>query len=186
MPPYMLAGICRNNFSDWGPGKRDNYKLIYKKKILYYNIVYSTFISKFTEPINMSTYYTGWGDQSYNYSASWTTCCRPAAAAIVGLWGARLAVLAMELVGISINIKCFVGESQAMPHANLAALCPSITAEWNWLAAEYVYCTYKTCPSFRCRRLVIAKKKRTLHRIDEQLTSQHTPTSTFLGCNKFQ
>jgi hypothetical protein len=35
---------------------------------------------------------------------------------------------------------------QVIPFANLVALHPSIAAEWNWLAAEYIS---KACHSFR-------------------------------------
>jgi hypothetical protein len=52
------------------------------------------------------------------------------------------------LGGLQVNVL-------ATPHANLDALHPSIAAEWDWLAAEYIR---RTCRSFRCRRYAVAKK----------------------------
>jgi hypothetical protein len=40
-------------------------------------------------------------------------------------------------------------KSQARPHADLPALCPSVAAEWDQLAAVQIR---KTCRSFRCCR----------------------------------
>jgi hypothetical protein len=46
-------------------------------------------------------------------------------------------------------------KGQAMPHANFATLCPSVAAEWDWLAAVQIRKTYR---SFRRRRYAVAKK----------------------------
>jgi hypothetical protein len=46
-------------------------------------------------------------------------------------------------------------KGQATPHANFAALRPSVAAERDWLAAVQIR---KTCRSFRRRRYAVAEK----------------------------
>ncbi len=45
-------------------------------------------------------------------------------------------------------LTCFAAKGQATPHANLGDLRPSVTVEWDWLAAVQIR---KTCCSFRRR-----------------------------------
>jgi hypothetical protein len=60
----------------------------------------------------------------------------------------------LELAGLH-YLAHFAGESPAIAHAYLDTLCPSIAAEWDWLAVEYIR---KTCRSFCRHRGVVAKK----------------------------
>jgi hypothetical protein len=46
-------------------------------------------------------------------------------------------------------------KGQAMPHTNLAVLCPSVAVDWDRLAAVKIS---RTCRSFRRRSLAVAKK----------------------------
>jgi hypothetical protein len=96
-----------------------------------------------------------WVQRIYPFKkcAFWRILCRSApqkpSAAVGGIpiFGGLAAIFAgLEFAG-HLYLMCFAGKVQAMPHSNLAALCPSITAEWDWLAAVYIC---KTCPSF-CR-----------------------------------
>jgi hypothetical protein len=60
----------------------------------------------------------------------------------------------LEFAGL-LNRQRFAAKRPATPHANLAALRLSITAEWDRLAAVQIR---KTCCSFRRRRSAVAKK----------------------------
>jgi hypothetical protein len=57
---------------------------------------------------------------------------------------------------LDFSISCVLQpKSQAMPHANLATLCPSIVTEYDLLAVVYIY---NTCLSFHHRHKAVAKK----------------------------
>jgi hypothetical protein len=75
-------------------------------------------------------------------------------------------------------------KGQAMPHANLDALRPSIIVELDRLAAEYIR---KACRSFRRRQeATVAKNGTFIEKMDMQHPNTHQPVLIWANICKFQ